>query len=264
MSVLKLLTPVHQWNYTMNFLICFVHTMKFTNAWVYSSLLENSSMTRKRSTFLFPSYLVCTLFGIVSWPHQSLVCTWLTKLWLLCQRVTIDSGTRLELIKSAYFHITSTFNTTLHSLLAFPISESFQIQIQIQIYFNSLHLRITRRNIYKSNRMSANVLASRDVNVAAPQMNSNKGDIKSMEYHRQVLQNKLEEEAYVFRSVLSSSITNFINRGDQKYVSPSDTIMSPCTAKLSAYKNKHFGKSVLPPSFIPILPYSRGLPSSDP
>ena len=32
------------------------------------------------------------------------------------------------------------------------------------------------------------------------------------------------------------------HRGKQIYVSPSDTIMSPCTAKLSAYKSKQFGK----------------------
>ena len=32
------------------------------------------------------------------------------------------------------------------------------------------------------------------------------------------------------------------NRAKQIYVSPSDTIMSPCTAKLSAYKSKQFGK----------------------
>lgn len=31
-------------------------------------------------------------------------------------------------------------------------------------------------------------------------------------------------------------------RSKQVYVSPSDTIMSPCTAKLSAYKSKQFGK----------------------
>lgn len=53
-------------------------------------------------------------------------------------------------------------------------------------------------------------------------------------------------------------------RAKQVYVSPSDTIMSPCTAKLSAYKSKQFGKYVflsfpilsfplppLPPSFTP-------------
>jgi hypothetical protein len=44
--------------------------------------------------------------------------------------------------------------------------------------------------------MSSNVLADRDVNAAAPQQApaNAKGDIKSMEYHRQMLQNKLEEE----------------------------------------------------------------------
>ena len=34
----------------------------------------------------------------------------------------------------------------------------------------------------------------------------------------------------------------FCYRAKQVYVSPSDTIMSPCTAKLSAYKSKQFGK----------------------
>ncbi len=37
----------------------------------------------------------------------------------------------------------------------------------------------------------------------------------------------------------------FLGRSNQKYVSPSDTIMSPCTAKLNAYKSKHFMKLVL-------------------
>lgn len=32
------------------------------------------------------------------------------------------------------------------------------------------------------------------------------------------------------------------HRAQRNYVSPSDTIMSPCTAKLSAYKSKQFGK----------------------
>ncbi|KAL2055312.1 hypothetical protein ABVK25_004650 [Lepraria finkii] len=49
---------------------------------------------------------------------------------------------------------------------------------------------------------------------------------KSMEYHRQMLQNRLAEE-----------------KSSQVYISPSDTIMSPCTAKLSQYKTKHFMKS---------------------
>ncbi len=37
-------------------------------------------------------------------------------------------------------------------------------------------------------------------------------------------------------------------RGLKPYISPSDTIMSPCTAKLSAYKSKHFLKYVGFPS----------------
>lgn len=92
--------------------------------------------------------------------------------------------------------------------------------------------------------MSAtNVLSDRDVNVSAPQQQaSNNGDIKSMEYHRQMLQNKLEEESYVLSTIMLSTTTNMINSGEQKYVSPSDTIMSPASAKLSAYKNKRFGK----------------------
>ncbi|KAK3325412.1 hypothetical protein B0H66DRAFT_123235 [Apodospora peruviana] len=78
--------------------------------------------------------------------------------------------------------------------------------------------------------MSSNVLATKDVNTsmstAAAPSNNNivKPDVKSMEYHRQVLQSKMEEGE------------------DSKYISPSDNIMSPCTAKLSAFRNKQVGK----------------------
>jgi hypothetical protein len=41
--------------------------------------------------------------------------------------------------------------------------------------------------------MSSNVLADRDVNAPAVQPSEFKPDVKSMEYHRQVLQSKLEE-----------------------------------------------------------------------
>ncbi|KAI9857015.1 MAG: hypothetical protein M1824_005047 [Vezdaea acicularis] len=51
------------------------------------------------------------------------------------------------------------------------------------------------------------------------------GQATDMDYHRRVLQSKLDEES-----------------GKQTYVSPSDGIMSPCTAKLSALKHKHYGK----------------------
>lgn len=42
--------------------------------------------------------------------------------------------------------------------------------------------------------MSSNVLSDRDVNAPAVQQTAEaKGDVKTMEYHRQVLQSKLEE-----------------------------------------------------------------------
>ncbi|KAK3308588.1 uncharacterized protein B0T15DRAFT_491161 [Chaetomium strumarium] len=82
--------------------------------------------------------------------------------------------------------------------------------------------------------MSSNVLAARDVNTSLPAQNQAgaqtggavKPDVMSMEYHRQVFQSKMEQ-------------------GENKtYISPSDNIMSPCTAKLSAFRNKQVGKSV--------------------
>lgn len=48
--------------------------------------------------------------------------------------------------------------------------------------------------------MSSNVLADRDVNASAQNKAVDmdaKPDVKSMEYHRQVLQSKLEENKYV-------------------------------------------------------------------
>lgn len=50
--------------------------------------------------------------------------------------------------------------------------------------------------------MSSNVLADRDVNAAAQKVVDvdAKPDVKSMEYHRQVLQSKLEESKYVLSS----------------------------------------------------------------
>ncbi|CZT07654.1 hypothetical protein WAI453_005133 [Rhynchosporium graminicola] len=77
--------------------------------------------------------------------------------------------------------------------------------------------------------MSSNVLADRDVNAAAQSKIVDvdaKPDVKSMEYHRQVLQSKLDE-----------------SKGEAAYISPSDNIMSPCTAKLSAYRSKQLGKA---------------------
>ncbi|RCI17330.1 hypothetical protein L249_1990 [Ophiocordyceps polyrhachis-furcata BCC 54312] len=72
--------------------------------------------------------------------------------------------------------------------------------------------------------MSGIVLADVDVNapVSAPEQEK---DVKSMEYHRQVFQSKMAEDK------------------SGKYVSPSDNIMSPCSAKINALRNKHAAKA---------------------
>lgn len=51
--------------------------------------------------------------------------------------------------------------------------------------------------------MSSNVLADKDVNAttAAQQPQVGKAEVKSMEYHRQVLQSKLDEGQYVFSPI---------------------------------------------------------------
>ncbi|MCJ1234509.1 hypothetical protein MMC14_002470 [Varicellaria rhodocarpa] len=83
----------------------------------------------------------------------------------------------------------------------------------------------------------SNVLAARDINtstISSSTLNSKSAGEdklvgekpKTMEYHRQVLKSKMEEE-----------------KAKQTYISPSDTIMSPCTAKLAAHKSKHFMKA---------------------
>ncbi|KAK6071692.1 hypothetical protein SCUP234_09613 [Seiridium cupressi] len=100
--------------------------------------------------------------------------------------------------------------------------------------------------------MAGNVLAEKDINTHGVQMGSasadNKGDVKSMEYHRQVLQSKMEKEKYAdtvsrwYREEQTANV--FAPRRDQQtYVSPSDGIMSPCTAKLNALRNKQVGKT---------------------
>ncbi|KAK4189642.1 protein BNS1 [Podospora australis] len=87
---------------------------------------------------------------------------------------------------------------------------------------------------------SSNILAAKDVNTTFANANNNdsttaadqpiKPDTMSMEYHRQVLQSKMEQDE------------------KNTYVSPSDTIMSPCTAKLSSFRSKQISKSAKPKS----------------
>lgn len=99
--------------------------------------------------------------------------------------------------------------------------------------------------------MSMNVLAAKDVNVAMadPQLASKEKDPKSMEYHRQVFQSKMaQEETYgrPRRNDVSSRDPLTCCDRTNKYISPSDTIMSPCTAKINALRNKHASKCVSP------------------
>ncbi|KND93872.1 hypothetical protein TOPH_01503 [Tolypocladium ophioglossoides CBS 100239] len=87
--------------------------------------------------------------------------------------------------------------------------------------------------------MSSQVLGDKDANAAMmteQQQEAPAKDVKSMEYHRQVFQSKMAEEKYA----LSSRPVTHAPSG--KYVSPSDNIMSPCTAKINALRNKHAAK----------------------
>ncbi|OAL51315.1 hypothetical protein IQ07DRAFT_586851 [Pyrenochaeta sp. DS3sAY3a] len=77
--------------------------------------------------------------------------------------------------------------------------------------------------------MSANVLSVRDTNaLLKPTPSPEKEKPKSLEYHRQILQSRMENEQ------------------SQQYVSPSDEIMSPATQKLQAFKHKHAMKKSKP------------------
>ncbi|KID86882.1 spo12-like protein [Metarhizium guizhouense ARSEF 977] len=97
--------------------------------------------------------------------------------------------------------------------------------------------------------MSA-VLGDKDVNATMDQQNAAK-DVKSMEYHRQVFQSKMAAETYVLLSSPAAARQRLGPRArladaasrTKQYVSPSDNIMSPCTAKINALRNKHASKA---------------------
>ncbi|KAI1117308.1 hypothetical protein F5Y14DRAFT_379190 [Nemania sp. NC0429] len=139
---------------------------------------------------------------------------------------------------------------------------------------------------------SPNALSEKDANNSlknAAGTGANKGDMKSLEYHRQVLQSKIEEEKYDHAAAINTtttiptSITTAVgtcagsgttaviakpslassfqmihgtraglladpnasgtSSSTHQYISPSDNIMSPCTAKLSAFKSRQAGKA---------------------
>ncbi|KAH6893227.1 hypothetical protein B0T10DRAFT_268249 [Thelonectria olida] len=95
--------------------------------------------------------------------------------------------------------------------------------------------------------MAAKVLADKDVNAAMSEQPAANNDIKSMEYHRQAFHSKMaQEETYVdninkhYRGLIVAN--NACGRSN-KYISPSDNIMSPCSAKINALRNKHANKA---------------------
>ena len=102
--------------------------------------------------------------------------------------------------------------------------------------------------------MSTKVLADKDANAAMADQQVFGKDVKSMEYHRQVLQSKIaQDDTYVPVRHDANQGTRLRERQpltlyarSNKYISPSDNIMSPCTAKINALRNKHASKFVIP------------------
>ncbi|KAI2643415.1 hypothetical protein GGS21DRAFT_485934 [Xylaria nigripes] len=135
---------------------------------------------------------------------------------------------------------------------------------------------------------SSKVLSEKDANSSLANKvgagTATKPEIKSLEYHRQVLKSKMEQERYNESTTNNTAVartgtipspgtttakvadvrapfsqkSTFRTRaaglaadpnasgnysGSPKYVSPSDTIMSPCTAKLTALKGRQAGKA---------------------
>ncbi|KAI8633192.1 hypothetical protein F5Y19DRAFT_292852 [Xylariaceae sp. FL1651] len=136
-----------------------------------------------------------------------------------------------------------------------------------------------------------NVLSEKDANNSLQSLTgtgATKADVKSMEYHRQVLKSKMEEEKYGHTTTTTTTTNTSVTAGtssgfgtttvtaaanhallpssqkminktlagpaadinalgarstNQQYISPSDNIMSPCTAKLNALKGRQAGKA---------------------
>lgn len=120
-----------------------------------------------------------------------------------------------------------------------------------------------------STNASASALTAKDANVPMPatETSDTAGPIKNMEYHRQILKSKMEAQEYAHAShpqqqdFRGSDVVSHLSRSGNNYISPSDEIMSPCTAKLSAMRNKQVGKYVLVASLSPLARLSQALPS---
>ncbi|KAI1633670.1 hypothetical protein F4809DRAFT_622416 [Biscogniauxia mediterranea] len=129
---------------------------------------------------------------------------------------------------------------------------------------------------------ATNVLSSKDVNSNMANTNNNtitnedgaitKPGMKSLEWHRQMLQSKMEAEKYDITTTKTKTSNGSMtigipvpatsqrvhhlrflpadpgavpsgNNRMKQYTSPSDDIMSPCSAKLNALKSRQVGKA---------------------
>ncbi|CAG7962499.1 unnamed protein product [Penicillium salamii] len=120
---------------------------------------------------------------------------------------------------------------------SYPIDTVFKILHIRSLRFisTSTHPPYTNNQKYTNPKMDATTqaqpLADRSTNTHLGDKTDLKGDISSMEYHRQVLQEKVAGEEQ-----------------PTSYVSPSDELMSPCTKKLSDIKGKRFKNAGKPQS----------------
>lgn len=116
----------------------------------------------------------------------------------------------------------------------------------------------------------SNILSERSSNIlVSPEKKDNKDSKetpKSLEYHRQILESRLKEGKSVVISLQSSTASPAkalvgiahahhlvtLSSASQTYVSPSDTIQSPATQKLAAFRTKHLKAWVwiVPQSFV--------------
>lgn len=101
--------------------------------------------------------------------------------------------------------------------------------------------------------MSSKVLGQKDANAPIEQTAGGK-DVKTMDYHRQMLQSKIQEP-YAILPIISRRILT-AHSAQKDLVSPSDNIMSPCSAKINALRNKHASKydTPFPPSINILIP----------
>ncbi|KAF7544404.1 hypothetical protein G7046_g9796 [Stylonectria norvegica] len=80
--------------------------------------------------------------------------------------------------------------------------------------------------VFALETMSNKVLADKDANAAMAEQQIPDKNVKSMEYHRQAFHSKMAQDDTA-----------------NKYISPSDNIMSPASAKINALRNKHAHKA---------------------